>query len=221
MLLALQGQRGAEPERPEVHHRDGAGRLRAGRRRAVAGRQPDRAEEAADERGRPNEPAPQDRRRSDRRRTSARRRRNRRGGGDFRWSPPRPSLVVAAAIAASIVMLVAARERRRTAVRDVAALGLRARLHDHVHVAGSVPRQRLCRPRPGAGHRRLRQDVQGEDERDRRPGRAGRTDHRHSARRRACSGGTTTAAPTSWWRPRSTTTSPDGKSRSRAETAGW
>ena len=50
MLLALQGQRGADPNEPEVHHRDGAGRLREVGRRAggVPCKNLDGAEEAAD-----------------------------------------------------------------------------------------------------------------------------------------------------------------------------
>ena len=105
MLMAMQGQRGTEPKDLKFITATVRVDFDKSRGRAVAGRQPHRAEEAADESGRPMSP----RRKVDSpRHCSGRlslgdfqRRPNRRGGGDCRSSPRWPPLVMAAAIAAS------------------------------------------------------------------------------------------------------------------------
>ena len=118
-----------ESRGPQVHHRDGAGGLRQVAGRAVAGSQPDRAEEAADESGWPVSP----RRRLD---YSADTGATDTVGSDYFHATPKPprrwglplvaavaAVVVAAAIAASTFMLVRHEGDRRVAVNDAAALG--------------------------------------------------------------------------------------------------
>src|SRR5262249_3423285 len=107
-------------EGPEVHHRDGAGRLRQVARRTVARRESHRAEEATDGSGRPVSP---------RRKLEADER-------DFFEVVPKPprrwglpiiaalaTLLIAAAITGSTLFLIQHEKDRRASVKEAAALG--------------------------------------------------------------------------------------------------
>ena len=130
------------PERPAIHHRDGASGLRKVRRRTVAGRQPHRAEEADDERGSASEPAPQDR---CRRAGDLHRSRSETPAqmGAARLSRALSALLVAAAIAVSSLMLVSHETDRRTRSPGRGRAQLCAVVHDDLHDAGPVPGQLL------------------------------------------------------------------------------
>ena len=76
------------------------------------------------------------------------------------------------------------RASTRTEDRDASALFYVRGFMTEYTSLDPVPRQRLCGPHPGSGHRRLREVVQGEAERDRHSGRAGRTHHGRGPRGR-------------------------------------
>ncbi len=156
MLLLMQGQRGAPPNQRGITATVKVD-FAQGRRR-LAGGQPDRVGEAEAER---------------RREMSPRKRIEPGAQAAFGDVAPRPrrrpglavlvaaaATLVIAAIAVSAAVLVThqrhydARRPRRRGDR------IRAHLHDALHVAGSVPRQRLCRCRAGPVDRATGRDVQ-------------------------------------------------------------
>ena len=117
------------------------------------------------------------------------------------------------------MMLIQHESDRRTRSGSRRA-GLRARLHDGVHDAGSVPRQRLCRPDPRQGtgdFAKIFKEKQNEIV--------------VQVARAEPTTGTVLEAGVQRWNDNGsadvlvatkiTTKSPDGKQPSRAETVGW